>query len=42
MFRESKKNLKKTPKVFFFVKLVPQAPKSNKTIQGRPLLAKID
>jgi hypothetical protein len=34
MFRESEKNLKKTPRVFFFVNLVPQARKSIKQYKG--------
>ena len=42
MFRESIKNLKKTPKVFFFIKLVPKSQKIDKAIQWRSLLAKVD
>jgi hypothetical protein len=34
MFRESENILKKTPRVFFFINLVPQARKSVKQYKG--------
>lgn len=42
MFRESKKILKTTPRVLFFVNLVPRARKSKNKIQGRTLIVTID
>jgi hypothetical protein len=42
MFREFEKNLKKTLWGFFFVNLVSQARKRNKTMQERTLLAEVD